>query len=172
MFPEVDPILGPEMHSTGEVLGLSCNFGSAFFKSQEAAQSPIPQQGAVLISVNHRDKPEVCDIAAGFKKMGFKIYSTGRTHQLLSENGIPSEIIYKLGEGRPDILDAIKNRQIDIIVNTPSSKSKTVTDDSYIRKAAIKHRIPYFTATVAAISAAQDGFINDVKSLQDYQLGK
>ena len=177
MFPEVDPILGPEMHSTGEVLGLSSNFGSAFFKSQEAAQSPIPQTGAVLISVNHRDKPEVCDIAMGFKKLGFKIYSTGRTHQLLSENNIDSEMIYKLGEGRPDILDAIKNRQIDIIVNTPSLKSKTVADDSYIRKAAIKHRIAYFTtiagakATVAALNAAKEGCINEVKSLQDYQKG-
>lgn len=175
MFQEVDPILGPEMHSTGEVLGLSSHFGSAFFKSQEATQCSLPLSGTVLISVNHRDKPEVIEIAQGFERMGFKILSTGRTHALLVENGIQTEEIFKLGEGRPDILDAIKNKEIDLMVNTPSTKNKSIQDDSYIRKAAIKHRIPYFTtiaaaaATVAAIEAAKNGEVMDVKSLQDYQ---
>ncbi len=174
MFPEVDPILGPEMHSTGEVLGLANDFGAAFFKAQEGAKQTLPKEGTVLISVNHRDKPEVVEIAKDFEKLGFKILSTGTTFDLLKENGVAATKVLKLAEGRPNIIDEITNDNINIIVNTPFG-DKSVQDDSYIRKAAIKHRIPYFTtmaaakATVQGIAAYKAGQIDDVKSLQEYQ---
>lgn len=161
MFPEVDPVLGPEMRSTGEVLGLAQTFGEAFYKAQEATNHSLPLSGTVLISVNDRDKAELAEVAKGFYDCGFRILATGKTYEMIIQNGIPSKQIHKLGKGRPDILDAIANGQIDIIVNTPIDK-KGADDDSYIRKAAIKGRISYVT-TMAAARATIAG-IKDIKS--------
>ena len=171
MFPEVDPILGPEMRSTGEVLGLSPDYGEAIFKAQEATQTKLPLGGTVLISVNRRDKAEVVEIARGFADCGFRIVSTGETCRLIQEAGIPAERVNKLYEGRPNILDMITNGQIDLIVNSPSGK-ESVHDDSYLRKAAIKAKIPYMTTIAAAratfkgIHYVQQHGNGEVKSLQ------
>ncbi len=175
MFPEVDPLLGPEMRSTGEVLGLAEDFGEAFYKAQEATKTKLPESGTVLISVNDRDKAELIPVAKGFAECGFQILATGRTYELISANGIPAEKIFKLYQGRPNILDAVTNKQIDIIVNTPNDK-KGAADDSYIRKAAIKGKIPYVTtmaaakATIAGIKAVKDSPVG-VKSLQEFHKG-
>ena len=154
MFPEVDPLLGPEMRSTGEVLGFSPYYGEAFFKAQEGAQSPLPTSGTVLISVNSKDKPEIVKIAKSLAEDGFKILATGRTCDVICEAGIEAEKIQKLHEGRPNILDAITNGQIDLIINSPAGK-ESVTDDSYLRKAAIKAKIPYMTTAAAAKATAK-----------------
>ncbi len=172
MFPEVDPILGPEMRSTGEVLGLADSFGLAFFKSQEAIQLPLPLEGNVLITVVDRDKPGILEPARLIKELGFKILATNGTHNFLKDNGIASEPIRKIGHGRPNIVDEIKNEGIQIVINTPSGKTSQ-EDDSYIRKSAIKYKVPYITTTAAALAAAKG--INarrkgatHVKSLQEY----
>ena len=165
MFQEVDPVLGPEMRSTGEVLGISANFGEAFFKAQEATQSKLPTEGTVLISIGDRDKPELLEVAKGFHEDGFKIIATGSTCDIINEAGIPAEKIAKINEGRPNILDAISNGKIDIIINTPVGK-KGAVDDSYIRKAAIKNRIPYMT-TMAAAKATVEG-IKSVKGQKEF----
>ena len=157
MFPEVDPLLGPEMRSTGEVLGLAPSFGEAYYKAQEATQNPLPLSGTVLISVNRMDKPYVVDVAKKFCQAGFNILATGSTFELLRENGIECEKILKMQEGRPNIVDAIVNKKIQLIVNTPSRK-ESIFDDSYIRKNAIKHKVPYIT-TIAAASASADGIL-------------
>lgn len=173
MFQEVDPLLGPEMRSTGEVLGLSSSYGKAFYKAQEATQTKLPMEGTVLISVNDRDKPELVETARAFCENGFKIMATGSTCDKIREAGMEAEKIAKINEGRPNILDAIANRQIDLIVNTPNDK-KGAVDDSYIRKAAIKNRIPYMTtmaaakATAAGIRSMKKGEGQPVKSLQEY----
>ena len=161
MFQEVDPVLGPEMRSTGEVLGLSHSYGEAFYKAQEAIQSKLPLSGTVLISVNKRDKDEIVDIAKTFAGDGFQIIATGGTYDLIHEAGIPAEKVKKLYEGRPNILDMITNGDIQLIVNSPVGKD-SVHDDSYLRKAAIKAKIPYMT-TVAAAKATAEG-IHYVKS--------
>ena len=173
MFPEVDPILGPEMRSTGEVLGLASSFGEAFFKAQEATQTVLPLSGTVLITVNGRDKEEAVDVAREFKEAGFDIIATTGTGAVLKENGISCGIINKQGEGRPDILDAITNGEIDFVINTPSSTQESAVDDSYIRKAAIKAHVPYMTTLAAAmasalgIQAVKDASEASVMSLQD-----
>lgn len=171
MFPEVDPVLGPEMRSTGEVLGLSPYYGEAFYKAQEATQTQLPLSGTVLISVNSKDKPEVVEIAQLFKEAGFEIIATGGTYNAIFEAGIEAEPVKKLYEGRPNVLDLITNGKIDLIVNSPVGKD-SVHDDSYLRKAAIKGRIPYMT-TIAGARATAKGILYvqkngnaDVKSLQ------
>ena len=155
MFPEVDPILGPEMRSTGEVLGLSSSYGEAFYKAQEAIQSKLPLSGTVLISVNQKDKDEVIEVAKSFAADGFKILATEGTYKVLSAEGIKATKVNKLAEGRPDINDMITNGEIDIIINSPVGKSSK-QDDSYLRKAAIKAKVPYVT-TVAAAKASAEG---------------
>ncbi|MCM1246111.1 MAG: carbamoyl-phosphate synthase large subunit [Roseburia sp.] len=171
MFQEVDPVLGPEMRSTGEVLGLSRSYGEAFFKAQEAVQSKLPLEGTVLISVNAKDKSEVVEVAKSFSEDGFKVIATGGTYDLIHEAGIPAEKVKKLYEGRPNILDMITNGDIQLIINSPVGK-ESVHDDSYLRKAAIKAKIPYMT-TIAAARATADGIhyvkthkSSEVKSLQ------
>lgn len=171
MFQEVDPILGPEMRSTGEVLGLSPYYGEAFYKAQEATQTKLPLGGTALISVNRKDKEEVVEIAKSIADDGFKIIATGNTYKLIREAGIEAERVNKLYEGRPNILDMITNGQIDLIVNSPVGKD-SVHDDSYLRKAAIKSKIPYMT-TIAAARATAKGIRyvkehgnGEVKSLQ------
>ena len=154
MFQEVDPVLGPEMRSTGEVLGLSASYGEAFYKAQEATQTKLPLEGTVLISVSRKDKPEVVEIAKSFSEDGFKIVATGTTYDLIRENGIEAEKVKKLYEGRPNILDLITNGKIDLIVNTPVGKD-SAHDDSYLRKAAIKAKIPYMTTMAAAKATAK-----------------
>ena len=155
MFQEVDPILGPEMRSTGEVLGLSPSYGEAFFKAQEGVGAKLPMEGTVLISVNRKDKEEIVEVAKKFHENGFKIVATGTTHELITAAGIPADKIKKLYEGRPNVLDAITNGEISLIINSPSGK-ESVHDDSYLRKAAIKTKTPYMT-TIAAARAAAEG---------------
>ena len=171
MFQEVDPVLGPEMRSTGEVLGLSPSYGEAFLKSQEGVQAKLPTSGTVLISVNRKDKAEVVEVAKSFHENGFKIVATGNTCDLITEAGIPAKKIKKLYEGRPNVLDAITNGEIDLIINSPVGKD-SVHDDSYLRKAAIKTKTPYMT-TIAAAKAAAEGLTylkshesGEIKSLQ------
>ncbi|MFO7900851.1 MAG: carbamoyl-phosphate synthase large subunit, partial [Planctomycetota bacterium] len=173
MFPEVDPLLGPEMRSTGEVLGLAESAGLAFYKAQDGAKQVLPTQGTVLISVCQRDRDEqTARMARQFADLGFTIKATAGTRVFLEEHDVDSIPILKLHEGRPNILDGIKNREIALIINTPVGKLSK-HDDSYLRKAAIRHGIPYIT-TVAAAAAAADGIAArregraQVKSLQEY----
>ena len=155
MFPEVDPVLGPEMRSTGEVLGISPSFGEAYYKAQEATQISLPSEGTVLLSVCDRDKPELLETAKAFNSLGFKIIATGKSYEMIKDAGIPCERIFKIYEGRPNIADQIANGEIQLIINTPAGKT-SAHDDSYIRKAAIKHRVPYIT-TMAAAKASAEG---------------
>ncbi|MEW5909211.1 MAG: carbamoyl-phosphate synthase large subunit, partial [Thermodesulfobacteriota bacterium] len=154
MFPEVDPILGPEMRSTGEVLGLSHSFGRAFFKAQEATQTTLPLNGTVLFTIADRDKTAALEPVRLFRDLGFRIMATPGTCEFLKENGIETEPVQKIGYGRPDLLDAIKNREIHLLINTPSGR-KSSQDSSEVRKSAIKYKIPYITTTAAAIAAAK-----------------
>ncbi|MFC1930757.1 carbamoyl-phosphate synthase large subunit [Chloroflexota bacterium] len=171
MFPEVDPLLGPEMKSTGEVLGIAESFNMAFWKAQEAI-TQLPTSGTVLITVAEYDRPAVGDVAKQFADLGFKIIATAGTHSFLSSQGIPSVSILKEHEGRPNITDAIKNKEIQLVINTPVGKL-SMYDDSYIRKAAIKYKVPYITTLAAAMAAAKgiaayrEGK-SDVRSLQKY----
>jgi carbamoyl-phosphate synthase large subunit len=172
MFPEVDPILGPEMRSTGEVLGMADSFGLAYFKAQEATQLKLPSAGAVLISVSDFDKDATVPMARMFADLGFKVRATKGTYDLLTKNGVPAERILKIHEGRPHIGDAIMNKEIQLVINTPSGKL-SAHDDSYIRKAAIKYKVPYITTLAAAAAAARGiaaslGGPWQVKSLQEY----
>jgi carbamoyl-phosphate synthase large subunit len=175
MFQEVDPLLGPEMRSTGEVLGIADSFGLAYYKAQEATQSPLPTSGTVLISVNDYDKPAVLEIARQFAKIGFNIKATGGTFKLLRDNGIKCEQIKKLYEGRPNIIDGITNQEIQLVINTPAGK-RSQYDDSYIRKAAIRYKVPYITTMTAALASARgiaaykDKNLTtaDLKSLHEY----
>ena len=172
MFPEVDPLLGPEMRSTGEVLGLAKNPGPAFFKTEEAAQQRLPTEGTVLITVSEKDRSTIPEIAKRFKTLGFTIKATEGTHKFMAEHGVESEHILKLHEGRPNITDAIKNREIQLVINTPSGKLSKY-DDSYIRKSSIKYKVPYITTLAAAMAAVRgiEAFQSDhglVKSLQSY----
>jgi len=172
MFPEVDPLLGPEMRSTGEVLGLADSFGLAFFKAQEAIQQMLPSEGTVLITVADPDKTSIVETAKAFVELGFKIIATEGTYKYLTEKGVEAQKVLKVYQGRPNIIDAVKNNKIQLIVNSPVGK-RSQYDDSYIRKAAIKYKIPYITTTTAAaatakgIAARQDGQTM-VKSLQSY----
>ena len=175
MFPDVDPLLGPEMRSTGEVLGLANSYGLAFFKSQEATQTSLPIRGTVLITIADRDKERIIETARNFRDMKFKIIATGGTEKFLEKHGIKAHLIKKIYEGRPNIVDAIKNGEIDLVINTPAGKLSEY-DDSYIRKNAIKYKIPYITTTSAALAATRgikDRQIGEyqVKSLQEYHLG-
>lgn len=172
MFPEVDPILGPEMRSTGEVLGLSKSYGEAFFKAQEAVQSKLPLAGTVLISVNKKDKDEVVEVARSLADDGFKVVATEGTYNLITAAGIPATKAKKLYEGRPNVGDMITNGDFDLIINSPVGKD-SVHDDSYLRKAAIKAKAPYIT-TVAAAKVTAEGIHylkthkgSEVKSLQE-----
>ena len=155
MFPEVDPILGPEMRSTGEVLGLSHFYGEAFYKAQEATQTSLPLSGNVLISVSDKDKDEMLEVARDLLASGFRILATKGTQKILTDAGILSEFVYKLGEGRPNINDLITNGKVDLIINTPMG-ADGASDDSYLRKAAIKKKVSYIT-TIAAAKAAASG---------------
>lgn len=161
MFPEVDPILGPEMRSTGEVLGLSSSYGEAFYKAQEAVQSRLPLEGTVLLSVNDKDKGEVVEVARSLWEDGFRLVATGGTYDLITSAGIEATKVKKLYEGRPNIADMITNGEIQLVLNSPRDKDD-IHDDSYLRKATIKAKIPYMT-TIAAARATAEG-IHYIKS--------
>ena len=175
MFQEVDPILGPEMRSTGEVLGIADSFGLSYYKAQEATQTTLPISGTVLISVPDQDKPAALETAREFIKLGFNIKATEGTHKFLLENGIRSEEIKKIFQGRPNIVDGITNNEINLVINAPSGK-RSQHDDSYIRKTAIKHKITYITTLAAALASAKgiaaykedDSKGASIKSLQEY----
>ena len=175
MFPEVDPVLGPEMRSTGEVLGLANSFGMAFYKAQEGANATLPQQGTVLITVAEHDRPGALEAARRFAEMGFSIRATEGTRAYLGRHGVKAELVLKMHEGRPNIADTIMNGEIHLVINTPAG-SQSAHDDSYIRKAAIKYKVPYITTTAAALAAAKGIAARrqgkeTVKSLQDYHAG-
>ena len=175
MFPGVDPVLGPEMRSTGEVLGMADSYELAYIKAQESTNLPIPTTGTVLISVNDNDKNDVLEVARLFLDAGFRIKATRGTCKYLKNNGVDSEEIKKIYEGRPNIVDGISNKEIDLIINTPRTKASEF-DDSYIRKFAIRSRLPYITTMTAALVSAKGilAYINhgliksDLKSLQEY----
>ncbi len=176
MFPEVDPILGPEMRATGEVMGIARSFGLAFYKAQEAVGTPLPQEGSVLVTVADKDKAELLPIAKRISDLGFTLYATEHTHEFLKEKGVKSVPIKKINEGRPNIADAIKNKQLNLIINTPTGRYGK-SDDGYIRMMAIQYKIPYIT-TMAAARASVEG-IEKVKqgeetplSLQEYHKQK
>ena len=171
MFPEVDPVLGPEMRSTGEVLGLAASFGLAFCKAQEAAKATLPQEGAVLLSVAEKDE-DLVYIGREFQRLGFKLRATRGTQAFLQAEGVAAEVINKQHEGRPHITDAIANKEIQLVINTPAGRQSQY-DDSYIRKAAIRCKIPYITTLAAAVAsvkgiAAGRAASSGVKSLQRY----
>ncbi|NQU77063.1 MAG: carbamoyl-phosphate synthase large subunit, partial [Planctomycetes bacterium] len=175
MFPEVDPVLGPEMRSTGEVLGMADTFGMAFYKAQEAAKQTLPTEGAVLISVAGKDRAAVLEVAEKFQQLGFKIKATEGTQRFLAENGIAAEVILKFHEGRPNIVDGIMNDEIQLVINTPVGR-RGAQDDSYIRKTAVKYGVPYITTLTAALATAE-GIASrragscGVRSLQQYHEG-
>jgi carbamoyl-phosphate synthase large subunit len=172
MLPEVDPLLGPEMRSTGEVLGLAGSYGLAFYKAQKATLQQLPAEGTVLISVSERERPAVLTVARQFADLGFRIKATEGTSAFLASQGIETEPIKKMHEGRPNIVDGIMNKEIHLVINTPSGKLSK-EDDSYIRKAAIKYKVPYITTMTAALASARGiaafrGGGGEVKSLQSY----
>ena len=174
MFPEVDPLLGPEMRSTGEVLGMADSFGMAYYKAQEATQMPLPTRGAVLITVADSDKSAVIEPARLLSELGFRILATQGTAAFLQKQNLSCETVLKIYEGRPHLVDTLKNGDIQLVINTPGGKHSQ-SDDSYIRKAAINYKVPYITTTAAALAAARGiadkiGGASGVKSLQDYHV--
>ena len=172
MFPEVDPLLGPEMRATGEVMGIADTFGCAFYKAQESAGYKLPLEGTALLTVAEKDRGQLLQIGEKLISCGLKIVATEGTSKFLSDNGIENTLIKKVHEGRPNITDAIKNNEVQLIINTPIGKA-SMHDDSYIRMAAIQKKIPYVTSIAAAL-ATVDG-IEEMKnkdtapkSLQEY----
>jgi len=173
MFQEVDPVLGPEMRSTGEVLGLSASYGEAFYKAQEGAQSKLPLSGTVLMSVNDRDKDELLEVARILHEEGFQIVATGGTYNMLTAAGLPATKVKKLAEGRPNVGDLITNNEVQLVLNSPRDKRNDKNDDGYLRKAAIKAKVPYMT-TMAAAKATAEGIryvrnhgAGEMKSIQE-----
>jgi carbamoyl-phosphate synthase large subunit len=171
-FPGTDILLGPEMKSTGEVMGIDQSFGLAYAKAQMAAQPPLPSSGTVFLSVRDSDKEAATKIGQGLHKLGFKIVSSAGTARKLTDAGIPCTALLKLSEGRPNVVDLIKNKEITLVINTPAGNVAR-TDEIQIRTSALKHRIPVMT-TVAAAEASVEGIrsIRDhglsVQALQDY----
>ena len=172
-FPEVDPVLGPEMRSTGEVLGLARDPALAFCKSQEAANAPLPESGAVLASLSVKND-ESAQALKAFADLGFRLYATPGTKRFLDAAGIASEPVAKIGKGRPNVLDLILNKQVDLVINTPSPRRDALADGSSIRKAALKYRVPYMTTLAAAemavkgIAARRREGEGAVESIQEY----
>jgi carbamoyl-phosphate synthase large subunit len=153
-FPGVDIILGPEMKSTGEVMGIDDSMPMAFAKSQLAASSPLPSGGTIFISVARRDKEAVVPIARSFAQMGFRLLATRGTARYLADRGIPVEDVPKIAEGRPNLLDVMKNGQVALIINTPSGRGSS-TDEAKIRGEAVKHRVTCITTLSAAQVAVE-----------------
>ncbi|MBL4870964.1 MAG: carbamoyl phosphate synthase large subunit, partial [Robiginitomaculum sp.] len=171
-FPSVDTVLGPEMRSTGEVMGLAESFGLAFAKSQLGGGVILPKSGTVFISVKDGDKPSMVEVAKDMTDLGFKIIATGGTATFLQEAGITVEQVKKVHEGRPHIVDAIKNGEVDLVFNTTWGK-QSQKDSFSLRRAALIGKVPYFTTlsgSRAAVASLQDLAKTDydVMSLQDY----
>jgi carbamoyl-phosphate synthase large subunit len=172
-FPGVDTVLGPEMKSTGEVMGVADNFGEAFAKAQLSAGQTLPRTGTAFISVNERDKPHVADVARRFFELGFKLVATHGTADILEKAGLIVDRVYKVKEGRPNVVDLIKGDRIHLIINTPHGPDPWF-DEKAIRRAAVTHRIPTITTLAAALAAAdgisalQQGQIS-VRALQHLQ---
>ncbi len=173
MFPEVDPLLGPEMRSTGEVLGMAPSFGMAYFKAEEAAQPPLPLQGTVFISVADSDKGDILRAAQKFQEIGFQIKATEGTFKFLQANGINCTLTHKIhSQQRPNVADEVMSKQIHLVINTPLGK-KSQDDDGAIRRIAVKLKVPYITTTAAAyasalgIAAMRQGKAV-IKSIQEY----
>ena len=170
-LPGVDPVLGPEMKSTGEVMGIDYNFGIAYYKAQLAAGMKLPTKGTVFVSVKEDDKQKILPVVKKLKEMGFIITATEGTAKFLTKNGIDAKVVLKVSQGRPNILDLIINKQVDLIINTPSGK-KGKTEGYYIRRAAVDYGIPYIT-TVSGAMAAVKGieavkYTMTIKSIQEY----
>jgi len=171
-FPDVDALLGPEMKSTGEVMGIDSDFGSAYAKAQFGAGQHLPDKGTVFISVKDRDKKAALALAAQFHKMGFMIMATRGTSSFLKNHGISNKMINKVSMGRPHVVDAIKNKEIQMVINTGSG-GETRRDGYKIRRAAIKFNIPY-TTTIAGAMAMCNGIAAfkkkalSVKTIQEY----
>jgi carbamoyl-phosphate synthase large subunit len=171
-FREFDPILGPEMRSTGEVMGISDSFGSAFAKAQISADNALPDSGALFLTVNDPDKPTATPIARRFHELGFRILATEGTARYLRARGVPAERVFKVHEGRPHAIDLVVNGQVQLLINTPLGKHAQ-RDDYTIRQAAIAHGVPY-TTTLSAASAACDAVLSlrsrrpSVRSLQEW----
>jgi carbamoyl-phosphate synthase large subunit len=174
-FPGVDTILGPEMKSTGEVMGGADSFGAAFSKAMMAAGQRLPEQGCVFISVNNSDKPTVLPIARDLAALGFALSATRGTAAFLRANGLDVEVMYKVNEGRPNVADHLVNRKIDMVINTPLGRD-SFFDDRAVRRAAAMARVPCITtltgasAAVSAIRALRQQALT-VRSLQDYYAG-
>ena len=171
-FPGTDTILGPEMRSTGEVMGIDSDFGRAFAKAELGAGEKLPLEGTVFVSMSDRDKPLAADVVKEFIKLGFTIMATQGTRQVLQEQGLEIQSVLKLHEGRPHVLDAIKNQKIQLIINTPSGE-EAHADSKLIRRTALGYKIPIITtiagarATAAAIYSLQNTTL-DVKVIQEY----
>jgi carbamoyl-phosphate synthase large subunit len=172
-FPEVDPVLGPEMRSTGEVLGMASTFGLAYYKSQEAADASLPTRpGRMLVSLS--EKPDsAAHVVREFQKLGFTIVGTEGTIAWLAAHGVEGAVVHKINEGRPNVIDMIVNREVALVLNTPSGRRDSRADDASIRQAAIKYKVPYLTTLAAATAAAQGiraarDTQGGVRSLQEY----
>ncbi len=169
-FPGVDPKLGPEMKSTGEVMGIDADFPRSFAKSQLAAGMILPNSGSVFISVRDEDKPEILQMARALKQMGFTLVATRSTHDFLARHGLEADRVAKIGEGKPDVVDLMKQRTLSLVINTPSGK-RSRTDGYAIRRTALELNIPCITnlhsagAAVHAIAVLQ-GASMGVKPLQ------
>jgi carbamoyl-phosphate synthase large subunit len=171
-LPGVDTLLGPEMRSTGEVMGFADSFGMAFAKAQIAAEGGLPLSGTIFVTVNDSDKPTVVPIVRRFHEMGFRILATEGTQHYLRARGVPAELVLKVHEGRPNAMDLIVSGEVHLLINTPLGKF-TQADDYALRRAALVHRVPY-TTTMSAASAACDAIIalrsrkGSVRSLQEW----
>ena len=171
-FPGVDVLLGPEMRSTGEVIGLDAGFGVAFAKSQLGSGTSVPRSGTVFISVRDDDKPRILPTMRSLHALGFTVIATGGTQRYLAAEGIPAERINKVLEGRPHIVDAIKNGDIQLVFNTTEGAG-ALSDSRSLRRAALLHKVPYYTTLAGAMAAAEgiraylEGDLQ-VRALQDY----
>jgi carbamoyl-phosphate synthase large subunit len=154
-FPGVDIVLGPEMKSTGEVMGIDANMGIAYAKAQMAAQPPLPLQGNIFISVADSDKPKAADLARGYADLGFTLYATSGTAAVLEKAGVPVKKLFKVNEGRPHALDMLKNGELALVINTPSGKAAR-EDEVKIRSTASSSRVPVMT-TLRAARASLEG---------------
>jgi carbamoyl-phosphate synthase large subunit len=156
-LPNVDVLLGPEMRSTGEVMGVADSFGMAFAKAQTAAGGALPLQGTIFVTVNDNDKRTVLPIVRRFHEMGFRIVATDGTMRYLRQRGVPADRVFKVYEGRPNVVDLVVSGGVQLLINTPLGKL-TQRDDYVIRRSAITHNVPYMT-TMSAASAACDAIL-------------
>ncbi|RMF90008.1 MAG: carbamoyl phosphate synthase large subunit, partial [Methanobacteriota archaeon] len=172
-LPGVDPVLSPEMKSTGEVMGIDFDYGLAYYKSQVAAGNPLPKGGKVFISVKKQDAPRIAPIARKLSQLGFEILATEGTGEVLRESGVKPAVVKKISEGSPNILDSMRKGEVDLIINTPTGGRTQLSDGYYIRRTAVDLQVPYITtisaaqAAVNAIEAMRRREVS-IRSLNDY----